>query len=106
MSRHRRWRTVPFELLFNHVLPWLRPPPSPGFNVFVSRPAYFGGGFASGPNENVTFTRRLCRAYPTATCPQLLVETSGRWITGDGTAWTVGHYTALGCRRLRSESRN
>jgi len=95
------WRTTPFELLFNHVLPRLSPPPFPGFNIFVSRPAYFDvGGFASGPNEDVSFSRRLGRAHPTATCPRPLVETSGRRITGDGFLHTVGHYTALEYRRL------
>jgi glycosyltransferase involved in cell wall biosynthesis len=95
------WRTVPFELLFNHGLPGLSPPPFPGFNIFVSRPAYFDvGGFASGPNEDVSFSRRLGRAYPTATCPHLLVETSGRRITDDGFLHTVGHYTVLEYRRL------
>jgi glycosyltransferase involved in cell wall biosynthesis len=103
------WRTVPFELLFNHGLPRLSPPPFPGFNVFVSRPAYFDvGGFASGPNEDLTFSRRLGRSYPTATCPRVLVETSGRRMTEDGLLRTVGHYTGLEYRRLcrLAESRN
>jgi len=91
------WRTVPFELLFNHVLPWLSPPPFPGFDVFVSWPAHFDvGGFASGPNEDVTFSRRLDRAYPTATRPLLLVETSGRRIAGDGIAQTSATTRHLG----------
>ena len=94
-------RTVPFELLFNYGLPKLSPTTFPGFNVFVSRSAYFDvGGFASGPNEDVTFSHRLGRAYPTATCPRVLVETSGRRITDSGFLRTVGHYTALEYRRL------
>jgi len=94
------WRTRPFELLFNHGLPALSPPPFPGFNVFVSRAAYFDiGGFASGPNEDLTFSCRLGRAYPTATCPELLVETSGRRIDRSGLLRTLGHYTRLEFRR-------
>ncbi len=102
------WRTVPFECLFNHVLPRLSPPPFPGFNVFVSRPAYFDvGGFESGPNEDLTFSHRLGRAYATATCPRVLVETSGRRMTNEGILRTVGYYTKLEYRRLRAaESRN
>jgi len=95
------WRTAPFESLFNHGLPRLSPPPFPGFHVFVSRPAYFHvGGFASGPNEDLTFSRRLGRAYPTATYPGVLVETSGRRIDRDGIARTLAHYTTLEYRRL------
>ena len=103
------WRTVPFERLFNYGLPGLSPPVFPGFNVFVSRSAYFDvGGFDSGPNEDVTFSRRLGRAYATATCPQVLVETSGRRVARDGFWRTVGYYTALEYRRqvTASGSRN
>jgi len=97
------WRTVPFELLFSYGLPTLSPPPFPGFNVFVSRPAYFDvGGFASGPNEDLTFSRRLGRAYPTATCPRVLVETSGRRMTDDGILRAVAYYTVLEYRRIRA----
>jgi hypothetical protein len=95
------WRTALFELLFNHVLPWLSPPPFPGFNVFISRPACFDvGGFASGPDEDVTFSRRLDRAYPTATRPLLLVETSDRRIAGDRiaqTSATIRHWSVADC---------
>lgn len=93
------WRTRPFELLFNHGLPHLSPPPLPGFNVFVDRAAYFDvGGFRSGPNEDMTFSRRLGRAYPTGVCPAVLVETSGRRMDA-GLLATLGHYTRMEFRR-------
>ncbi|MFB6184860.1 MAG: glycosyltransferase [Haloarculaceae archaeon] len=83
-----------FEWLFNRVLPRLSPPPFPGFHVFVERAAYFDvGGFASGPNEDMTFTRRFGRAYPTDVCPEHLVETSGRRIEEMGLAGTLSYYT-------------
>ncbi len=105
MSRCRisgGWRTVPFEWLFNYLLPRLSPPPFPGFNVFVHRAAYVAtGGFASTPNEDMTFSRRLGRQYPTGVCPEVLVETSGRRIEREGLLRTVAHYTKLEYQRQR-----
>jgi len=95
------WRTVPFEWLFNHLLPRLSPPPFPGFNVFVDRSAYFDtGGFASAPNEDMTFSRRLGKQYPTGVCPEVLVETSGRRMD-KGLVRTLSYYTKLEYQRQR-----
>ena len=94
------WRTVPIEALFNWVLPRLSPPPFPGFNVFVDREAYFDvGGFTSGPNEDMTFSRALGKRYPTGVCPAVLVETSGRRFERDGLIRTLGYYTKLEYQR-------
>lgn len=94
------WRTVPIESLFNYLLPQLSPPPFPGFNVFVHRTAYFDtGGFSTGPNEDMTFSRRLGKQHPTGVCPSVLVETSGRRIERDGLVRTLGYYTKLEYQR-------
>ncbi|MFD1641574.1 glycosyltransferase [Halohasta litorea] len=94
------WRTVPIERLFNHVLPRLSPPPFPGFNVFVDREAYFDvGGFTTGPNEDMAFSRALGKRYPTGVCPAVLVETSGRRIERDGLLRTLVYYTKLEYQR-------
>lgn len=94
------WRTVPFEWLFNHLLPRLSPPAFPGFNVFVHRDAYVEtGGFRSGPNEDMTFSRQLGKRYPTGVCPDVLVETSGRRIERDGLVRTLSFYTKLEYQR-------
>lgn len=94
------WRTAPFEWLFNHLLSRLSPPAFPGFNVFVHRDAYFEtGGFRSGPNEDMTFSRKLGKRYPTGICPDVLVETSGRRIERDGLLRTLSHYTKLEYQR-------
>src|SRR6056297_2301748 len=94
------WRTVPIEALFNRLLPRLSPPPFPGFNVFVDRKAYFAvGGFRSGPNEDMTFSRALGKRYPTGVCPAVLVDTSGRRFERDGLIRTLGYYTKLEYRR-------
>ncbi len=96
------WRTVPFEWLFNYVLPRLSPPPFPGFNVFVHRDAYVGvGGFSSGPNEDMTFSRRLGQQYRTSVCPEVVVETSGRRIEQEGLFRTLSYYTKLEYQRQR-----
>jgi glycosyltransferase involved in cell wall biosynthesis len=95
------WRTVPIEWLFNHVLPRLSPPPFPGFNVFVDREAYFDvGGFATSPNEDMTFSRALGKRYPTGVCPTVLVETSGRRFERDGLIRAIAYYTKLEYLRL------
>lgn len=97
------WRTRPYERLFNDVLPRLSPPVLPGFHVFVRRDAYFDvGGFASGPNEDVTFSRRLGRRYRTGVCPRVLVETSGRRIEERGLVQTTAYYTWKELRRQRA----
>lgn len=94
------WRTVPIELLFNYVLPRLSPPPFPGFNVFVDREAYFeAGGFRTCPNEDMTFSRKFGKRYPTGVCPAVLVETSGRRFERDGLMRALWHYTNLECQR-------
>ena len=94
------WRTVPFEWLFNQLLPRLSPPPFPGFNVFVHRDAYAdAGGFSSTPNEDMTFSRQLGRRHPTGVCPKVLVETSGRRIEREGIVRTVSYYTKLEYQR-------
>jgi len=96
------WRTRPYELLFNHVLPRLSPPVLPGFHVFVRRDAYFDvGGFPTGPNEDVTFSRRLGKAHPTGVCPAVLVETSGRRMEQDGLVYTTAYYMHKEWRRQR-----
>jgi len=94
------WRTVLIENLFNYLLPLLSPPPFPGFNVFVDREAYFDSGvFSSSPNEDMTFSRKLGKRYPTGVCPVVLVETSGRRIERDGLVRTISYYTKLEYRR-------
>lgn len=96
-------RVVPYRLLFNYVLPRLSPPVFPGFNVVVDREAYFDvDGFPNAPNEDVTFSRRLGRQYRTATCPEVLLETSGRRIDSLGLVRSLIYYTRLEYRRLRS----
>ena len=99
------WRTTPIELLFNRLLTRLSPPPFPGFNVFVECEAYFDvGGFVSGSNEDMTFSRALGKRYPTGVCPAVLVETSGRRFERDGLIRTLGYYTKLEYRRqIRSK---
>lgn len=94
------WRTVPIEWLFNYILPRLSPPPFPGFNVFVDRESYFDvGGFRTGPNEDMTFSRRLGKQYPIGVCPDILVDTSGRRIERDGFVRTLSYYTKLEYQR-------
>lgn len=99
------WRTTPIQLLFNRFLPRLSPPPFPGFNVFVDREAYFDvGGFASGPNEDMTFSRALGKRHPTGVCPAVLVETSGRRFERNGLIRTIAYYTKLEYQRqIRSK---
>ena len=88
------WRTHVYELFFNEVLWRLSPPVFPGFHIFVRRDAYDDvGGFEPGPNEDVTFSRRLGRQYPTGLCSQTLVETSGRRIEEHGLVGTTLYYT-------------
>lgn len=88
------WRTTLYEHLFNHVLWRLSPPVFPGFHIFVRRDAYFDvGGFETGPNEDVTFSRRFGKQYPTGFCPTVLVETSGRRIDANGLLRTTAYYT-------------
>jgi glycosyltransferase involved in cell wall biosynthesis len=94
------WRTRVYELFFNHVLWRLSPPVFPGFHIFVRRSAYFDvGGFETGPNEDVTFSRRLGKRYPTGFCPAVLVETSGRRIDAEGLLRTTLYYTKKEWRR-------
>ena len=94
------WRTRVYELFFNHVLWRLSPPVFPGFHIFVRRSAYFDvGGFETGPNEDVTFSRRLGKQYPTGFCPAVLVETSGRRIDAEGLFRTTLYYTRKEWRR-------
>ncbi len=96
------WRTRVYEILYNHILYRLSPPVLPGFHLVVDRTAYFDvGGFETGPNEDVTFSRRLGRSYPIGICPELLVETSGRRIESDGLVRTTAHYTRKEWRRQR-----
>lgn len=101
------WRTVPIEWLFNQVLPWLSPPPFPGFNVFVDREAYFDvGGYATSPNEDMTFSRALGKRYPTGVCPTVLVETSGRRFERDGLMRALAYYTKLEYQRQIGSKRD
>ena len=96
------WRTRPFEVLFNYILPNLSPPVMPGFNIAVQKDAYEEiGGFPSLPNEDVEFSRRLGRKFPTAVCPTVLVTTSGRRIEQNGFVNAVAYYWKTDRKRKR-----
>ncbi|PGF16256.1 glycosyl transferase family 2 [Natrinema sp. CBA1119] len=92
------------EATINHVFSRLERPILPGFNCFVHRRAFEEiGGFPEVSNEDTAFSRRLARRYPTAYCPTVLVESSGRRITEDGLTGTLWHYARLDLERLRAE---
>lgn len=92
------------EATINHVFSRLERPILPGFNCFVHRRAFEEiGGFPEVSNEDTAFSRRLARRYPTAYCPTVLVESSGRRIVEDGLTGTLWHYARLDLERLRTE---
>ncbi|QLK27749.1 glycosyltransferase [Natrinema zhouii] len=92
------------EATINHVFSRLERPILPGFNCFVHRRAFEEiGGFPEVSNEDTAFSRRLARRYPTAYCPTVLVESSGRRIVEDGLTGTLWHYARLDLDRLRTE---
>ncbi|WP_254762265.1 glycosyltransferase [Natrinema marinum] len=92
------------ELTINHLFSRLERPILPGFNCFVHRRAFEElGGVPDVPNEDTAFSRMLSRRYPTAYCPTVLVERSGRRIADLGLTGTLWHYARLDVRRLRAE---
>ncbi|WP_049921721.1 glycosyltransferase [Halopiger djelfimassiliensis] len=92
------------EATINYVFPRLERPVLPGFNCFVHRRAFAAvGGFPDVPNEDTAFSRRLAGRYPTAYCPSVLVESSGRRIADHGLTGTLWHYLRLDVDRLRSK---
>ncbi|MFC6765639.1 glycosyltransferase [Natrinema soli] len=91
------------EATINYVFPRLERPILPGFNCFVHRRAFEEiGGFPDVSNEDTAFSRRLARRYPTAFCPTVLVESSGRRIADRGLTGTLWHYARLDLERLRA----
>jgi glycosyltransferase involved in cell wall biosynthesis len=94
-------RTAPMEWTLNYAFPRLDRPILPGFNLLVARREYFDtGGFPNVPNEDTAFSRRLGRTAPTAYCPRVLVESSGRRIAASGLTGTLAHYLWLDAGRL------
>ncbi len=97
-------RATLMEATINHVFSRLERPILPGFNCFVHRQAFEdSGGFPDVANEDTAFSRQLARQYPTAYCPAVLVETSGRRIAASGLTGTLWHYLRLDRERLRAE---
>ncbi|MFD1563180.1 glycosyltransferase [Haloarchaeobius amylolyticus] len=97
-------RAKVMEATINHVFSRLERPILPGFNCFVHRRAFEeSGGFPEVPNEDTAFSRRFASRYPTAYCPTILVETSGRRIARSGLTGTLWHYLQLDRERLRTE---
>ncbi|SEW17369.1 glycosyltransferase [Natrinema salifodinae] len=91
------------EATINHIFSRLAFPILPGFNCFVHRRAFDEiGGFPDVANEDTAFSRRLARRYPTAYCPTVLVESSGRRIAEHGLTGTLWHYLRLDVDRLRA----
>ena len=92
------------EATINHVFSRLERPILPGFNCMVHRRAFEEtGGFPRVPNEDTAFSRRLAARYPTAYCPTVLVESSGRRIAERGLTGTLWHYLRLDLERLRAD---
>lgn len=92
------------ELTINHVFSGLEHPILPGFNCFVHRQAFEEiGGFPRVSNEDTAFSRALAGRFPTAYCPTVLVESSGRRIAEQGLTGTLWHYLALEVERLRTD---
>ncbi|SER27816.1 glycosyltransferase [Natrinema salaciae] len=97
-------RAALMAVTINQVFSRLERPIMPGFNCLVHREAFDAvGGFPDVPNEDTAFSRRLARRYPTAYCPTVLVESSGRRIADDGLTGTLWHYLRLDLERLRAE---
>ncbi|MDF9744961.1 glycosyltransferase [Natrinema salsiterrestre] len=97
-------RSVLMELTINHVFSRLERPILPGFNCLVHRRAFEEiGGFPEVANEDTAFSRALARRLPTAYCPNVLVESSGRRIADQGLTGTLWHYLSLDVERLRAE---
>ena len=97
-------RAALMEATINHVFSRLEWPILPGFNCFVHRRAFAeSGGFPDVSNEDTAFSRRLARRYPTAYCPTVLVESSGRRIAETGLTGTLWHYLQLDLERLRAD---
>ncbi|ELY68729.1 glycosyltransferase [Natrinema versiforme] len=92
------------ELTINHVFSRLERPILPGFNCLVHRRAFEEiGGFPRVSNEDTAFSRALAGRFPTAYCPTVLVESSGRRIADQGLTGTLWHYLALDLERLRAD---
>ncbi|QCS41105.1 glycosyltransferase family 2 protein [Natrinema versiforme] len=92
------------ELTINHVFSRLERPILPGFNCLVHRRAFDEiGGFPRVANEDTAFSRALARRFPTAYCPAVLVESSGRRVAEDGLTGTLWHYLRLDLERLRTD---
>ncbi len=92
------------EVTINHLFSRLAHPILPGFSCVVHRRAFKEiGGFPDVPNEDTAFSRRLSRRFPTAYCPTVLVESSGRRIADLGLTGTLWHYARLDAARLRAD---
>ncbi|PCR90369.1 glycosyl transferase family 2 [Natrinema ejinorense] len=92
------------EVTINHGFSRLERPILPGFNSFVHREAFAEiGGFPAVRNEDTAFSRRLSARLPTAYCPTVLVESSGRRIAAQGLSGALWHYLRHDIDRLRAE---
>lgn len=93
------------EWTVNYLFSRLSEPILPGFNCFVTYAAYFAvGGFPDVPNEDIAFSHRLGRAYRTASCPIVLVETSARRIESLGLTRTLLYYLIREWQRNKVQS--
>ncbi|MBZ6496518.1 glycosyltransferase [Natrinema longum] len=102
ISGPRRAKLV--EVTINHGFSRLERPILPGFNSFVHREAFAEiGGFPAVGNEDTAFSRRLSARLPTAYCPTVLVESSGRRIAEQGLSGALWHYLRHDIDRLRAE---
>ncbi|QLG49355.1 glycosyltransferase [Natrinema halophilum] len=98
------YRAKLMEVTINHVFSRLEYPILPGFNCFVHVRAFEeSGGFPRVPNEDTAFSRAFSRELPTAYCPTVLVESSGRRIDESGLTGTLWHYLQLDVERLRTD---
>ncbi|WP_408957058.1 glycosyltransferase [Natrinema sp. 74] len=92
------------EVTINHLFSRLEHPILPGFNCVVHRRAFEEiGGFPAVSNEDTAFSRTLSKRFPTAYCPTVLVESSGRRIAELGLTGTLWHYARLDVERLRAD---
>ncbi|WP_226480680.1 glycosyltransferase [Natrinema amylolyticum] len=97
-------RAKAMELTINHAFSRLERPIMPGFNCLVHRRAFAEiGGFPDVANEDTAFSRSLAGRFPTAYCPTVLVESSGRRIADAGLTRTLWHYLRLDVERLRAD---
>ena len=97
------YRGKAMQVVVNRAFPLLERPVLPGFNTFVRRSAFESvGGYADVGNEDTAFSRALGREFPTAYCPDVLVETSGRRFAQQVLTGTALYYLALDVDRVRA----